>query len=68
MSLFAVSLLACMGLGPTMAGWVEASPSLGWRWIHWVNAMCGVIPFRLIVVLTVILVPAEGLLSLCLYS
>jgi MFS family permease len=48
MSLYALGIIASMGLGPTIAGWIEANPSMGWRWIQWIHVMCGVISFRLI--------------------
>jgi len=44
MSLFAFGMIGFMGLGPTMAGWIEANPSLEWQWIQWVYAMCSTIP------------------------
>ncbi|KAJ8581108.1 MFS general substrate transporter [Rhizopogon salebrosus TDB-379] len=42
MSLYTLGIIASMGLGPTVAGWIEANPSLGWRWIQWVQVIvCG---------------------------
>ncbi|KAG2110577.1 major facilitator superfamily domain-containing protein [Suillus discolor] len=39
MSLFALAALASSGLGPMVAGWIEANPSLQWRWIQWIHAI-----------------------------
>ncbi|KAG2058682.1 MFS general substrate transporter [Suillus hirtellus] len=39
MSLFALAVIASSGLGPMVAGWIEANPSLQWRWIHWIHAI-----------------------------
>ncbi|OAX31940.1 MFS general substrate transporter [Rhizopogon vinicolor AM-OR11-026] len=39
MSLYALGIVASVGLGPTIAGWIEADPSLGWRWIQWIHAI-----------------------------
>ncbi|OAX41055.1 MFS general substrate transporter [Rhizopogon vinicolor AM-OR11-026] len=39
MSIFSLTILSSMGLGPTVAAWIEANPSLGWRWIQWVHVI-----------------------------
>ncbi|OAX33805.1 MFS general substrate transporter [Rhizopogon vinicolor AM-OR11-026] len=39
MSLYSVGIVASLGLGPSIAGWIEANPSLGWRWIQWVHVI-----------------------------
>ena len=39
MSLYALVIVSSVGLGPTVAGWIEANPSLGWRWIQWIHVM-----------------------------
>ncbi|OJA21197.1 hypothetical protein AZE42_01355 [Rhizopogon vesiculosus] len=39
MSIFSLTILSSMGLGPTIAAWIEANPSLGWRWIQWVHVI-----------------------------
>jgi MFS family permease len=39
MSLYALAVIASSGLGPMIAGWIEANPSLQWRWIHWIQAI-----------------------------
>lgn len=39
MSLYALGVIASAGLGPMVAGWIEASPSLQWRWIQWIHAI-----------------------------
>ncbi|KAJ8586462.1 MFS general substrate transporter [Rhizopogon salebrosus TDB-379] len=39
MSLYALGIIASMGLGPTIAGWIEANPSMGWRWIQWIHVI-----------------------------
>jgi len=31
--------VAGTGLGPVIAGVIEASPRLGWRWIQWIHAI-----------------------------
>jgi MFS family permease len=67
MSLYTLGIIASMGLGPTVAGWIEANPSLGWRWIQWVQVMCGVFFFPLILALTILLVSAGRILSRCFY-
>jgi MFS family permease len=54
MSLYALAVIASSGLGPMIAGWIEANPSLQWRWIHWIQAMCSVIRFHpAVVILTI---------------
>lgn len=66
MSLYALSVVASSGLGPMIAGWIEANPSLQWRWIQWIHAMCIVICFHLAVpVLINLLVSAGCILSPC---
>lgn len=54
MSLYALAVIASIGLGPAIAGWIEADPSLEWRWIQWAHVMCGVIFFRLVLVITIL--------------
>ncbi|KAG1776576.1 major facilitator superfamily domain-containing protein, partial [Suillus placidus] len=39
MSLYALAVTASCGLGPMIAGWIEANPSLQWRWIQWIHAI-----------------------------
>ncbi|KAG0703948.1 MFS general substrate transporter [Suillus ampliporus] len=39
MSLYALAVIASAGLGPLVAGWIEANPSLEWRWIQWIHAI-----------------------------
>jgi len=39
MSFFALCCVAAQGLGPVIAGVIEADPRLGWRWIQWVHVM-----------------------------
>ncbi|KAH7924150.1 MFS general substrate transporter [Leucogyrophana mollusca] len=39
MSLFALVAVASTGLGPVIAGWIEADSRLGWRWIQWVHVI-----------------------------
>ncbi|KAJ8591030.1 MFS general substrate transporter [Rhizopogon salebrosus TDB-379] len=39
MALFALAAVAATGLGPVIAGVIEADPQLGWRWIQWIHAM-----------------------------
>ncbi|KAG2144597.1 major facilitator superfamily domain-containing protein [Suillus clintonianus] len=39
MSLYALAVIASSGLGPMIAGWIEAKPSLEWRWIQWIHAL-----------------------------
>ena len=45
MSLYSIGIVASLGLGPTIAGWIEANQSMEWRWIQWVHVMYGVISF-----------------------
>ncbi|KAG2743990.1 MFS general substrate transporter [Suillus brevipes Sb2] len=39
MAFFALIAVAGTGLGPLIAGVIEANPRLGWRWIQWVHVM-----------------------------
>ncbi|KIJ65201.1 hypothetical protein HYDPIDRAFT_88764, partial [Hydnomerulius pinastri MD-312] len=39
MSIFALAAVGSTGLGPVIAGWIEADPRLEWRWIQWVHVM-----------------------------
>ncbi|KAG1743115.1 MFS general substrate transporter [Suillus lakei] len=39
MAFFALVAVAGTGLGPVIAGVIEANPRLGWRWIQWVHVM-----------------------------
>ncbi|KAG1738858.1 major facilitator superfamily domain-containing protein [Suillus paluster] len=39
MSLYALAVVASSGFGPMVAGWIEANPSLEWRWIQWIHAI-----------------------------
>ncbi|KAG1732375.1 major facilitator superfamily domain-containing protein [Suillus lakei] len=39
MSLYAFAVIASSGLGPMIAGWIEANSSLEWRWIQWIHAI-----------------------------
>lgn len=39
MALFAFSAIGSTGLGPLLAGWIESSGHLGWRWIQWISTM-----------------------------
>ncbi|OAX41036.1 MFS general substrate transporter [Rhizopogon vinicolor AM-OR11-026] len=39
MAFFALACVAAQGLGPVIAGVIEADPRLGWRWIQWVHVM-----------------------------
>ncbi|OJA21192.1 hypothetical protein AZE42_01354 [Rhizopogon vesiculosus] len=33
---------------PTVAGWIEANPSLGWRWIQWIHAIVSGVYFIIV--------------------
>ncbi|KAG1834348.1 major facilitator superfamily domain-containing protein [Suillus subluteus] len=61
-SLYALAAIASSGLGPMIAGWIEANPSLQWRWIQWIQAIVsGVCSISMLLILretrsTVILV------------
>ncbi|XP_006455051.1 hypothetical protein AGABI2DRAFT_145318 [Agaricus bisporus var. bisporus H97] len=37
MSIFALAATFSLGLGPIIGGWIEMNPSLGWKWINWVQ-------------------------------
>ena len=39
MSIFAVAAVGGTGLGPVLAGWIEMSSRLQWRWIQWIQMM-----------------------------
>ncbi|KAG2142857.1 major facilitator superfamily domain-containing protein [Suillus bovinus] len=39
MSFYTLAALSSAGLGPMVAGWIEANPSLQWRWIQWIQAI-----------------------------
>lgn len=39
MAFFAFAAVAATGLGPLIAGIIEADPRLGWRWIQWIHVM-----------------------------
>jgi hypothetical protein len=39
MAFFSLVTVAAIGLGPVIAGVIEANPRLGWRWIQWVHVM-----------------------------
>jgi MFS family permease len=39
MSLFALAAIFGTGFGPFWAGFVEGNPSLGWRWIQYIQAI-----------------------------
>ena len=67
MSLYSVGIIASCGLGPTIAGWIEANPSLGWRWIQWVHVMCGIISFCLVLVLSILSVSGAYFISVLLF-
>jgi MFS family permease len=40
MSVYSLSALASIGIGPVAAAWIEADPHLQWRWIQWIHFMC----------------------------
>ncbi|EIW80709.1 MFS general substrate transporter [Coniophora puteana RWD-64-598 SS2] len=50
MSLYSLSAVASFGLGPLVAGWIEANPHLEWRWIQWFHAIFSGAYFLLVVV------------------
>ncbi|KAH7885759.1 MFS general substrate transporter [Phlebopus sp. FC_14] len=53
MSIFSFAAVAGTGLGPVVAGWIEANPSLAWRWIQWVHVIfTGVYFLAVVVILT----------------
>ncbi|KAJ8591033.1 MFS general substrate transporter [Rhizopogon salebrosus TDB-379] len=39
MAFFALVAVAATGLGPVIAGVIEAEPRLGWRWIQWIHVI-----------------------------
>ncbi|KAG1817105.1 major facilitator superfamily domain-containing protein [Suillus subaureus] len=39
MAFFALVAVVGTGLGPVIAGVIEANPRLGWRWIQWIHVM-----------------------------
>ncbi|KAG1738888.1 major facilitator superfamily domain-containing protein [Suillus paluster] len=39
MAFFSLACVAAIGLGPVIAGVIEADPRLGWRWIQWIHVM-----------------------------
>ncbi|KAH7920530.1 MFS general substrate transporter [Leucogyrophana mollusca] len=39
MSMYALAAVSSTGLGPVIAGWIDANPRLGWRWIQWVHVI-----------------------------
>jgi MFS family permease len=39
MAFFALAAVAGTGLGPVIAGMIEADPHLEWRWIQWIHVM-----------------------------
>ncbi|KAJ7623748.1 MFS polyamine transporter [Roridomyces roridus] len=42
MAIFSVAAVGGSGIGPLVAGWIEANPKLEWRWIEWIQLiLCG---------------------------
>jgi MFS family permease len=39
MAFLTLAGVAAQGLGPVIAGVIEADPRLGWRWIQWIHVM-----------------------------
>jgi hypothetical protein len=39
MSIFALTALGGIGLGPVYSGWIEMNPKLEWKWIQWIHMM-----------------------------
>jgi hypothetical protein len=39
MAVFTLASVAAQGVGPLIAGIIEADPRLGWRWIQWIHVM-----------------------------
>jgi MFS family permease len=39
MAFFTLASVVAQGLGPVIAGVIEADPRLEWRWIQWINVM-----------------------------
>ncbi|KAG8932743.1 hypothetical protein FRC02_000644 [Tulasnella sp. 418] len=52
MSIFGLAAIMSTGLGPVIAGWIEANPKLEWRWIQWLHFITtGVLVLLMMVVL-----------------
>jgi len=39
MAFFTLVAVGGTGLGPVIAGMIEANPHCGWRWIQWIHVM-----------------------------
>lgn len=39
MSIFTLTAISGVAVGPVAAGWIDMDPRLGWRWIQWIHAM-----------------------------
>ncbi|KAJ8591034.1 MFS general substrate transporter [Rhizopogon salebrosus TDB-379] len=39
MAVFTLASVAAQGVGPLIAGIIEADPRLGWRWIQWIHVI-----------------------------
>lgn len=50
MSLYSFAVVSSLGLGSLVAGWIEANPKLGWRWIQWISVIFSGAYFVLVVV------------------
>ncbi|KAJ8591031.1 MFS general substrate transporter [Rhizopogon salebrosus TDB-379] len=51
MAFFTLAGVAAQGLGPVIAGVIEADPRLGWRWIQWIHVMFTGVQFISLVLL-----------------
>ncbi|KAA1468947.1 MFS general substrate transporter [Dentipellis sp. KUC8613] len=39
MAIYSVTALGGTSIGPIAAGWIDADPRLGWRWIQWIHVI-----------------------------
>ncbi|EIM86546.1 MFS general substrate transporter [Stereum hirsutum FP-91666 SS1] len=39
MSIFTLTAISGVAVGPVAAGWIDMDPRLGWRWIQWIHAI-----------------------------
>ncbi|KLO13266.1 MFS general substrate transporter [Schizopora paradoxa] len=49
MSVFAIGAIGGLGLGPTLAGWIETNKNLQWRWIQYIHLIVGFVLFLAII-------------------
>jgi hypothetical protein len=39
MSIYTICTIQALGVGATIAAYVETAPHMGWRWIQWIHCM-----------------------------